>query len=73
MKQKVKPYGTITTVDKKYLLVEENDKAVLVQELTVTNEQTGKSHTTVRYFNPYAETPPHLVEDPDEVAQEETS
>ena len=44
-------------------LVQEEDKTVLVQELTVTNEQMGTTHTTTRYFNPYTETPPHLVED----------
>jgi hypothetical protein len=34
---------------------------VLVQELTILNEETGKTHTTTRYFNPYYDTPPHLV------------
>ncbi|CAB9498901.1 expressed unknown protein [Seminavis robusta] len=34
---------------------------VLVQTLTVLNEQTGNSHTTTRYFIPYRGTPPHEV------------
>jgi hypothetical protein len=37
---------------------------VLVQELTIRNEGTGQSHTTVRYFLPYYDTPPHLVPPP---------
>ena len=28
-------------------------RSVLVQELTITNEQTKQSNTTTRYFNPY--------------------
>jgi hypothetical protein len=46
-------------------LSQEEEKTVLVQELTVTNEQRGVSHTTTRYFNPYTETPPHLAVDVD--------
>ena len=34
-------------------LVQEENKSVLVQELTIQNEQTGVSHTTIRYFNPF--------------------
>jgi hypothetical protein len=41
-----------------------SDDVVLVQELTIVNEETGKSHTTIRYFNPYYGTPPHLVPPP---------
>lgn len=37
------------------------EDVVLVQELTIVNEGTGQSHTTIRYFKPYYETPPHLV------------
>ncbi len=53
-------------------LVQEEDKTVLLQALTVTNEQMGTTHTTTRYFNPYTETPPHLVEDNDVEMQETT-
>ena len=28
-------------------------RSVLVQELTITNEQTKQTNTTMRYFNPY--------------------
>ncbi len=34
---------------------------VLVQELTIRHVETGQSHTTIRYFLPYEDTPPHLV------------
>ena len=35
----------------------------LVQTLTIENGQTGKTHTTTRYFIPYLKTPPHLAEE----------
>lgn len=69
--------GMARVVDIKNL-IQEDDKSVLVQQLTVTNEQRGTSHTTTRYFNPYTETPPHLVvaaaaaADTDAVMQEAT-
>lgn len=34
-------------------LVQEGEKSVLVQELTIVNEKTGDSNTTTRYFNPF--------------------
>jgi hypothetical protein len=39
-----------------------NDKTYLVQELSIINEGTQQSCTTTRYFIPYLQTPPHLVE-----------
>lgn len=55
--------GRASVVDTKRLVApnEDHQSAQMVQELTITNEQTGKSHTTIRHFNPYAGTPPHLV------------
>lgn len=47
-------------LDIKTFLVQEEDTSILKQELTITNDSTGKSHTTVRYFVPYLKTPPHL-------------
>jgi hypothetical protein len=47
-------------------LVQEDDKSVMKQELTITNEQTQQSCTTTRYFNPYLETPPHLADESNE-------
>lgn len=38
-------------------------KVMVVQTLTVVNDQTGKTHTTTRHFIPYIGTPPHLEED----------
>jgi hypothetical protein len=35
----------------------------LCQVLTITNQETGASHTTTRYFCPYHEMPPHLVKE----------
>jgi hypothetical protein len=71
--------GMARVVDIKNLLQEDDEKSVLVQQLTVTNEQRGTSHTTTRYFNPYTETPPHLAAaaaaaaaDTDAVMQEAT-
>ena len=37
-------------------------KSRVVQTLSIRNEQTGKSHSTTRYFIPYLKTPPHLVD-----------
>jgi len=34
-------------------LVQEDDKSVLVQELTIVNDQTKATNTTTRYFVPY--------------------
>jgi hypothetical protein len=54
--------GLARVVDVKNL-IQEDDRSVMVQELTITNEETGKSHTTIRYFVPYYEippSPPHL-------------
>jgi hypothetical protein len=34
-------------------LVQEDGKSVLVQELTIANEQTQEKKTTTRYFNPH--------------------
>ena len=42
-------------------LQQEGEKSVLIQKLTIVNEQTKKSSTTTRYYNPYLETPPHLA------------
>jgi hypothetical protein len=36
-------------------LVQEGDKSVMTQELTIVNEETGKSNTTTRYFYPQDE------------------
>jgi hypothetical protein len=41
-------------------LINEEDTSLLQQELTITNAATGQTHTTVRYFIPYIDTPPHL-------------
>lgn len=67
--------GKASVVDTKQLVVENNESgdgdkttvaaAKMVQELTITNEQTGQSHTTVRHFKPYCGTPPHLVAVPE--------
>mmetsp|Transcript_18592 Transcript_18592/g.46120 ORF Transcript_18592/g.46120 Transcript_18592/m.46120 type:complete len:227 (+) Transcript_18592:87-767(+) len=38
-------------------LVQEDKGSVLVQELTITNPESQKSHTTTRYFNPKDEPP----------------
>jgi hypothetical protein len=40
--------------------------SVMLQKLTITNQQTKKTHTVTRHFVPYLETPPHLVAGPDE-------
>jgi hypothetical protein len=37
-------------------LVQETDKSVLIQELTIVNEETEQTNTVQRYFNPYLET-----------------
>ena len=51
--------GKATVTDIKRLKQEE-DKTVLVQELTIVNELTNEQNTTIRYFIPYLKTPPHL-------------
>lgn len=46
--------GMAHVTDVKRLAQEENGtKSVLIQELTITNPETGKQNTTTRYFNPY--------------------
>jgi hypothetical protein len=46
--------GMAHVTDTKRLVQEKDGTAsVLVQELTITNPQTGKSNTTTRYFNPH--------------------
>ncbi|KAG7347391.1 hypothetical protein IV203_016096 [Nitzschia inconspicua] len=46
--------GMAHVTDVKRLVQEENDtKSVMIQELTITNPESGKTHTTTRYFNPY--------------------
>ncbi|KAL3936892.1 MAG: hypothetical protein SGARI_002364 [Bacillariaceae sp.] len=45
--------GMAVVTDIKRLVQEDETKSVLAQELTIHNPQTGKSHTTTRYFNPY--------------------
>lgn len=37
------------------------NKVMIVQTLTITNAQTGKTHATTRHFSPYLEIPPHKV------------
>ena len=37
------------------------EEGILHQELTITNEDTHKTHTILRHFLPYDKTPPHLV------------
>ena len=44
--------GMATVVDDKKL-VRENNMLVLIQNLTIKNERTGKEHTTTRFFVPY--------------------
>lgn len=51
--------GKASVTDTK-VLRQEQDKSVLVQELTVVNELTHETCTTIRYFVPYLKTPPHL-------------
>lgn len=55
--------GLANVTDTKVLL-QEGDKSVLKQELTIVNKQSGVTNTTTRYFTPYLETPPHLVPPP---------
>lgn len=53
--------GFATVIDIKRL-IQENDttnnvnRSVLVQELTITNDESKQQHTTIRYFNPI----PHM-------------
>lgn len=44
--------GLARVVDTKNL-IQEDGKSVLVQQLTITNEQRGTSHTQTRYFNAF--------------------
>lgn len=37
-------------------------RSVLKQQLTITNQKTQNTHSVLRYFVPYLETPPHLLE-----------
>ena len=39
-------------------LIQEDDVSTLVQELTITNEQTKATKTTIRHFLPYDAPPP---------------
>jgi hypothetical protein len=46
--------GMAHVTDVKRLVQEDNDiNAIMIQELTITNPQTNKTHTTTRYFVPY--------------------
>ena len=45
--------GMAQVKDVKNLVQESDEKSVMVQELTITNEATGKSCTTIRHFLPY--------------------
>eukprot|EP00546_Thalassionema_frauenfeldii_P004849 CAMPEP_0178925476 /NCGR_PEP_ID=MMETSP0786-20121207/17936_1 /TAXON_ID=186022 /ORGANISM="Thalassionema frauenfeldii, Strain CCMP 1798" /LENGTH=183 /DNA_ID=CAMNT_0020600367 /DNA_START=36 /DNA_END=587 /DNA_ORIENTATION=- len=58
--------GLASIVDEKKLVQEETGGTSLLQELTITNVVTGDSHTTLRYFVPYTDTPPHLVDNADQ-------
>lgn len=44
--------GYATVIDIKRLIQEDKSSSVLVQELTLTNDDSGRQHTTTRYFNP---------------------
>ena len=57
--------GKASVVDTKRLVARADHTVEMIQELTITNEQSGKSHTTVRHFKPYAGIPPHLVPPPE--------
>jgi hypothetical protein len=64
--------GNAFVTDTKTLL-QESDKSVLRQNLTIVNETSGQSHTTTRYFLPYLDLAPHLIEekpDPDMVEKQ---
>lgn len=59
--------GLALVVDEKQLVqpgedpnAANNSSSMIQQTLTITNHQTGQSHTTTRYFVPYDKTPPHL-------------
>lgn len=58
--------GLASIVDEKKLVQEETGGTSLLQELTITNVVTRESHTTLRYFLPYTDTPPHLVDNADQ-------
>jgi hypothetical protein len=64
--------GMAKVTDVKMLLQEE-DKSVMRQELTVVSQQTGRSYTTTRFFVPYLNTPPHLEVIEEAVPMEETT
>jgi len=51
--------GLAKVVETKNLL-QEQDRSIMVQDLTITNALTGVTCTTTRYFIPYLKTPPHL-------------
>ena len=53
--------GTASVTDVKRLHQNDDGNSYLVQELTITNERTGQSHSLQRTFVPYLYTPPHLV------------
>lgn len=57
--------GKAIVTDVKELVQEEEDNSVLVQRLTIVNDETQKSHSLVRYFIPYLDTPPHLLSELD--------
>lgn len=60
-------HGTASVTDIKRLQHNDDGSAYLLQDLTITNEGTGQSHSLQRVFLPYLDTPPHLVvEDVDE-------
>ena len=53
--------GAKASVSDTKTLRQEEDKSVLVQEISIVNEVTHEQCTTIRQFIPYLETPPHLV------------
>ena len=58
--------GLAKVTDIKVLQTKVDDdpnKTMMLQTLTIINEQTGQTHTTTRYFLPYGATPPHEVAD----------
>lgn len=56
-------HGSATVTDVKEL-VQEESQTIMLQRLTIVNEQTKKSHSVSRYFVPYLKTPPHLESPP---------
>ena len=57
-------HGVAAVTDVKELLQEQvadgRPTSVMIQRLTIVNEQTQKSHSVTRYFVPFQKTPPHL-------------